>query len=150
MIITVELLLMLLMLLLIGGFAGVIAGLLGVGGGIILVPAFFFAFEFLGYGSVYLMQICLATSLATIVITSIRSVQLHNSKGAVNWQILREWFIGIGFGAIIGVFLASSLSSTILMIIFGSPPKTKGYLDTITTIRLMLKMTMKCYIFLLG
>lgn len=119
MIITVELLLMLLMLLLIGAFAGVIAGLLGVGGGIILVPAFFFAFEFLGYGSVYLMQICLATSLATIVITSIRSVQLHNSKGAVNWQILREWFIGIGFGAIIGVFLASSLSSTILMIIFG-------------------------------
>ena len=80
MIITVELLLMLLMLLLIGAFAGVIAGLLGVGGGIILVPAFFFAFEFLGYGSVYLMQICLATSLATIVITSIRSVQLHNSK----------------------------------------------------------------------
>ena len=74
MIITVELLLMLLMLLLIGAFAGVIAGLLGVGGGIILVPAFFFAFEFLGYGSVYLMQICLATSLATIVITSIRSV----------------------------------------------------------------------------
>ena len=56
----------------IGGFAGVLAGLLGVGGGIVLVPAFFYAFQTLGYGGPGLMQMCLATSLATIIVTSLR------------------------------------------------------------------------------
>ena len=50
-------------------FAGLIAGLLGVGGGILLVPAFLFTFETLGYGSPQLMQVCLATSLATIIVS---------------------------------------------------------------------------------
>jgi uncharacterized membrane protein YfcA len=63
-----------LVLIVIGGFAGVIGGLLGVGGGIVLVPAFFYAFKALGYGGDHLMQVCVATSLATIVVTSIRSV----------------------------------------------------------------------------
>ena len=62
------------LLLAIGALAGVIAGLLGVGGGIVLVPAFFYAFSHLGYGGAQLMQICVATSLATIVVTSPRSV----------------------------------------------------------------------------
>ena len=71
------------LLLVIGAFAGVLAGLLGVGGGIVLVPAFFYAFQTLGYGGPQLMQLCLATSLATIVVTSVRSVLSHNKKGAV-------------------------------------------------------------------
>ncbi len=73
----------------IGAFAGVLAGLLGVGGGIVLVPAFFYAFSALGYGSDQLMQICLATSLATIIVTSVRSVLSHNKKDAVDWDILK-------------------------------------------------------------
>ena len=75
---------MLLALIVIGGFAGVIGGLLGVGGGIVLVPAFFYAFTALGYGGGQVMQVCVATSLATIVVTSIRSVSAHNRKGAVD------------------------------------------------------------------
>ena len=55
------------LLLAIGAFAGVSAGLLGVGGGIVLVPAFFYAFQALGYSGPQLFQVCLATSLATIV-----------------------------------------------------------------------------------
>ena len=70
------------MLLVIGAFAGVLAGLLGVGGGIVLVPAFFYAFTVLGYDSPQLMQMCLGTSLATIIVTSLRSVLAHNKKGA--------------------------------------------------------------------
>ena len=62
------------LLLIVGAFAGILAGLLGVGGGIVLVPAFFYAFTSLGYVNEQLMQICVATSLATIVFTSIRSV----------------------------------------------------------------------------
>lgn len=114
-----DLMPMLALMLAIGGVAGVIAGLLGVGGGIILVPAFFFAFSGLGYDTPVLMQVCLATSLATIVVTSIRSVEAHNRRGAVDWTILRGWALGIGAGAILGVVAATGLRSVVLMVIFG-------------------------------
>ncbi len=99
--------------------AGVLAGLLGVGGGIVLVPAFFYAFQTLGYDGPQLMQICLATSLATIIVTSVRSVLSHNKKGAVDWDILKTWAPGIVIGAILGVSVAANLSSTFLQGIFG-------------------------------
>jgi uncharacterized membrane protein YfcA len=114
-----DLLPMLALILAIGAFAGVVAGLLGVGGGIILVPAFYFAFESLGYDTPDLMQICLATSLATIVVTSVRSVLSHNKKGAVDWAILRGWTPGIAIGAGLGVLAASGLRNEVLMAIFG-------------------------------
>lgn len=107
------------MLMVIGAFAGVLAGLLGVGGGIILVPAFFYAFQVLGYGGDQLMQVCLATSLATIIVTSVRSVLSHNKKGAVDWDILRTWAPGIAVGAVLGVLVAASLRSVTLQAIFG-------------------------------
>jgi uncharacterized membrane protein YfcA len=102
----------------IGGFAGFLAGLLGVGGGIVLVPAFFYAFQSLGYDGPQLMQVCLATSLATIIVTSIRSTQSNHKKGAVDWQILRQWAPGIAVGALFGVALAANLQSQILQLIF--------------------------------
>ncbi|MDA5094496.1 sulfite exporter TauE/SafE family protein [Aliiroseovarius sp. KMU-50] len=110
---------MALMLVIIGGFAGVLAGLLGVGGGIVLVPAFYYAFFSLGYASDQLMQICLATSLATIIVTSIRSVLSHHKKGAVEWDILKTWLPGIVVGAVIGVLVAAELRSIILQAVFG-------------------------------
>ncbi|HCE71871.1 MAG TPA: hypothetical protein DET67_12000, partial [Ruegeria sp.] len=111
---TMLLLQMLALLIVIGAFAGVLAGLLGVGGGIVLVPAFFYAFQTLGYGGPQLMQMCLATSLATIIVTSLRSVLSHNKKGAVDWQILRGWGPGIAVGAVLGVMVAASLRSVAL------------------------------------
>lgn len=116
---TEILLQMLVVLMALGAFAGVLAGLLGVGGGIVLVPGFFYAFQALGYGSDQLMQICLATSLSTIIVTSYRSVMSHNKKGAVEWSILRGWGPGIILGAIIGVLVASALRSTTLQLLFG-------------------------------
>lgn len=107
------------LLLAVGAFAGVLAGLLGVGGGIILVPAFFYVFQALGYPDFQLMQVCLATSLATIIVTSIRSVMAHNKKGTVDWDILRSWAPGIVLGAVVGFFIASSLRSATLQMIFG-------------------------------
>ena len=107
------------LLLAVGAFAGVLAGLLGVGGGIILVPAFFYVFQALGYPDFQLMQVGLATSLATIIVTSIRSVMAHNKKGAVDWEILRSWAPGIVLGAVVGFFIASSLRSATLQMIFG-------------------------------
>jgi len=85
----------------------------------ILVPAFYYAFTTLGYAHQDLMQICLATSLATIVVTSLRSVLSHNKKGAVDWEILRTWAPGIALGALIGVAVAANLRSGALQAIFG-------------------------------
>jgi uncharacterized protein len=104
----------------IGAVAGVIAGLLGVGGGIVLVPAFFYTFTALGYGGPWLMQVCLATSLATIIVTSFRSLKAHNRKGATDWAILKSWAPGIVVGAALGVVAASALKSVVLQGIFGA------------------------------
>ncbi|MCV6586357.1 MAG: sulfite exporter TauE/SafE family protein [Marinibacterium sp.] len=106
-------------MLVIGAFAGVLAGLLGVGGGIVLVPAFFYLFTSLGYGGDQVMQLCLGTSLATIVVTSIRSLQSHHRKGAVDWDILKGWAPGIAVGAVLGGFAASGLRTEALQVIFG-------------------------------
>lgn len=106
------------MLLAVGAFSGVLAGLLGVGGGIILVPAFFYVFSMLGYDGPQLMQLCLGTSLATIVVTSVRSVLAHHRKGAVEWDILKTWAPGIVIGAGLGVLTAAALRSEVLQVIF--------------------------------
>lgn len=110
---------MLAFLLVIGACAGVISGLLGVGGGIVLVPAFFYAFTSLGYAGDHLMQVCIATSLATIIVTSLRSLAGHNKKGAVDWGILKGWAPGIVVGAVLGVLVAAALASSVLQGIFG-------------------------------
>ncbi|MDG2298123.1 MAG: sulfite exporter TauE/SafE family protein [Planktomarina sp.] len=109
----------LLSLVVIGAFAGFLAGLLGVGGGIVLVPSFFYAFQSLGFDGPQLMQVCLATSLATIIVTSLRSMQSHNEKGSVDWELLRNWSPGISIGAICSVLLAANLGSASLQLIFG-------------------------------
>lgn len=103
----------------IGALAGVIAGLLGVGGGIVLVPAFLYTFTALGYAGPHIMQVCLATSLATIVFTSFRSLRGHMAKGAADMEILRGWAPGIAVGAIVGVLVAGSMKTQALMVIFG-------------------------------
>jgi uncharacterized protein len=108
------------LLVVIGGFGGVLAGLLGVGGGIVLVPAFFYTFASLGYGGDHLMQVCVATSLATIVITSARSVLAHNRKGAVDWDILKGFGPGIVVGALLGSLAVAHLHTTTLQAIFGA------------------------------
>lgn len=110
---------MLALLIVIGGIAGVIAGLLGVGGGIVLVPAFFFMFSHLGYGGPQLMQVCLGTSLATIMVTALKSVRAHDAKGAVEWAVLKGWGPAIALGAVAGFFMAAQLRSVTLQALFG-------------------------------
>jgi uncharacterized membrane protein YfcA len=102
----------------IGAFAGVIGGMLGVGGGIVLVPAFFYTFEALGYGGAQLMQVCTATSLATIVVTSVRSVRAHDARGAVDRALLRVWGPFLVVGALLGVVVAASVASRTLLAAF--------------------------------
>ena len=117
---------MLALLLVIGAATGVIAGLLGVGGGIVLVPAFFYLFGRLGFASDHLMQVCIGTSAATIVVTSVRSVLLHNKKGAVEWEVLRAWAPFLVLGSLLGVVAAYWLKNTALQAIFGTLAMVAG------------------------
>lgn len=99
-------------------FAGLLAGLFGVGGGIILVPVFVYAFEAMGYHHPQVTQIAVATSLATIIFTSIRSVRAHHEKGAVDWEILKTWALPVSIGSLLGVVVASQVSAKALLIVF--------------------------------
>ena len=114
-----DLLLLLAILMVMGAFAGILAGLLGVGGGVVLVPAYLALFTAAGYGEGEIMRVCLATSLATIIVTSARSVMAHHRRGAVDWDILRGWAPYIGTGALVGVLVVSHLPSETLKLIFG-------------------------------
>ena len=107
-------------LLFVGGAAGVLAGLLGVGGGIVIVPALFAVFSALGHPPETLMHVCVATSLATIVPTSLRSMAAHHKKGAVDWSVLKSWAPFMGAGALLGVLAADRLKSDSLMLVFGA------------------------------
>ena len=102
-----------------GAIAGIISGLLGVGGGIILVPAFFYAFTTLGYHPDQLMQICVATSTGTIIFTSLRSVLAHHKRGAVSVDLIKSWGPFIALGSVIGVFAAAAIRSHELQLVFG-------------------------------
>ncbi len=102
-----------------GLLAGLAAGLFGIGGGAIIVPVLFFLFRALGYEETA-MHAAVATSLATIIATSIRSVLAHNEKGAVDWAVIRTWAPWIMAGAGAGMALSGFISGEGLTLIFGS------------------------------
>lgn len=102
-----------------GAFAGFSAGLLGIGGGLIIVPVLFFIFTNQGVDSQHLMHMALATSLATIIITSISSTLAHHKKRAVHWPIVLLLSPGICFGAWLGASFATQLDTAVLKPMFG-------------------------------
>lgn len=101
-----------------GGLAGVMAGLLGIGGGALIVPVLIYVFERQGVNPEIRMQLALGTSLATIVFTALSSVAAHQRRGAVDWTIFRRIAPGIVAGGLIGAAVASSLASRTLQILF--------------------------------
>lgn len=101
-----------------GLIAGTVAGLLGVGGGIVLVPVLFQTLAILGVDESVRMPIAVGTSLATIIPTSIRSTLSHNAKGAVDWPLLKAWAIPTVAGVVLGTWLASILGSKGLTAVF--------------------------------
>ena len=87
---------------LLGIFAGVLAGLLGVGGGLIIVPILALLFALQGFAPEHLMQMAVGTSLATIVFTSLSSTRAHHKRGAVNWPVMLQLSLGILLGGWLG------------------------------------------------
>ncbi len=114
----IELIMFAVGLLATGIIAGVIAGLLGVGGGIVIVPVLFHIFTTLGIDESIRMHLAVGTSLGTIIPTSIRSVRAHHKKGAVDWALLKRWALPMLLGVVVGTVLASYVNGQVLTGIF--------------------------------
>lgn len=100
--------------------AGILAGLLGVGGGIVVVPALYYIFTYLGIDPSVKMHLAIGTSLATIVPTSIRSVRAHHARGGFDLRLFKLWTPGIVIGVVLGTWLASMAEVAVLTAIFGT------------------------------
>ncbi len=100
--------------------AGFLAGLLGIGGGIVMVPALYFAFGAIGVAAEYQMHLSVATALAVIVPTGAMSAWSHHKRGGVDRAIIRQWGVWIVSGAIAGSLIAAELESRSLVIFFGA------------------------------
>lgn len=102
-----------------GLFAGLIGGLFGIGGGIVIVPALFYAQAALGVDEAVRTHVAVATSLSTIVATSWRSLSTHVKSGAVDLQVLRAWTPWIALGATGGALVAGAVNGEVLLAVFG-------------------------------
>lgn len=106
-------------LMLTGAISGVFAGLLGIGGGAIIVPAFAYALQWLGYDSDVVQHVAVGTSLAIIIPTGIASARSHYKRGAVDTAILRLWAPVIFVTTLVGGLMAGLYSGDVLRVIFG-------------------------------
>ena len=105
--------------LLTGAMAGLLAGLLGVGGGVIIVPMLAWLFAQHGFAADTLMQYAVGTSLAAIIPTALSSTLTHQRLGSVLWPLARRMLTGLLPGALFGAWLATQISSTLLGQFFG-------------------------------
>ena len=102
------------MYLLVGAIAGLLAGLLGIGGGQVIVPLLVFCFTLQRLPETMIMHLALGTSLASIIFTAISSFAAHHKRGAVQWDVVRRIVIGIFTGTFMGSYIAAQLSTRFL------------------------------------
>lgn len=101
-----------------GVVAGVLAGLMGIGGGLVIVPALYFALSQTGMDPGVIMQVAVGTSLTTIIFTALSSASGHYKRGAVDMSLLKVWAPSIMVGVVLGGLLAAVLSGLALMAVF--------------------------------
>ena len=101
-----------------GAVVGFAAGLLGIGGGLLLVPCFTFLFTSVGVPTARVVHMGIATSLATIMFTSVSSVLAHHRRDAVSWHIVKVLAPGILIGSWIGPWIGKQLTSASLAMFF--------------------------------
>ncbi|MEM9631701.1 MAG: sulfite exporter TauE/SafE family protein [Pseudomonadota bacterium] len=106
-------------LLVTGVVAGIIAGLLGVGGGIVIVPVLYYMFTALNIDQNVLMHVAVGTSLATILATGTSSTLAHYKRGSVDMDLLKRWWWAIALGVVAGATLAGNISGGALTLVFG-------------------------------
>ncbi len=102
-----------------GAFAGLMAGLLGIGGGLVVVPGLAYIYQFTPVPPEYIMQMAAGTSLAIMIPTTIRSLIAHLKHQAQVWPVFSRLLPSVIFGAIVGAFLAHVFDTRLLQILFG-------------------------------
>lgn len=115
---SLNLLRVILMYMAAGAVAGVLAGLLGIGGGLVIVPMVVFGLTWQATPPEHIMHLALGTSMASIIFTSVSSFMAHHRRGAVQWDVVRRIVLGILLGTFLGASLASRLSTNVLKAIF--------------------------------
>lgn len=115
--------------LLTGAVVGFLAGLLGIGGGLILVPILTSIFAYY-LGNSQLVHLAIGTSLATILVTSLAAVKTHQSHQAVRWDIVKQFTPGIFVGGILGAWIAQFMDASILS-------KTFAVLELVVAIKML-------------
>jgi uncharacterized protein len=102
----------------VGVIGGLLAGLFGIGGGLVIVPLLVFCLTWQGIPQEYVMHLALGTSMASIIFTSVSSFWAHHKRGAVQWTVVRRIVPGILLGTLLGTCVAARLSSSFLKIFF--------------------------------
>jgi len=102
----------------VGALAGILAGLLGIGGGLVIVPMLVFCFTWQKIPSDLMMHLALGTSMASIMFTAVSSFWAHHQRGAVHWMVVRRIVLGIFVGTFLGTCIAARLSTGLLKIFF--------------------------------
>jgi uncharacterized membrane protein YfcA len=98
----------------VGAVAGILAGLLGIGGGLVIVPMLVFCLARQGISDHTIMHLALGTSMASIMFTAVSSFWSHHRRGAVKWIVVRRIVLGIFVGTFLGTCVAAKLSTPIL------------------------------------
>ncbi len=111
---------LLLSLLAVGGVGGFLSGMLGVGGGVIFVPALYFTLMTFAPGAEHIMRVAVGTSLALVLATGASSAFWHHKKGSVDFSILKSWAPAAVCGVAVGTVFASTISGMLLRQIFAS------------------------------
>ncbi|MGJ7541891.1 sulfite exporter TauE/SafE family protein [Variovorax sp. LT1R16] len=99
--------------------AGLLSGMLGVGGGQVVVPGLLYLFHLKGFAPDIAVRMALGTSLATIVVTSLSSARAHHRRGSLDWRLVRRLAPGIVVGAVVGGGMSGLFSAQVLRIAFG-------------------------------
>jgi uncharacterized membrane protein YfcA len=105
-------------LLVAGSLTGVLAGVFGVGGGVLIVPVLYELFRFLSVPDDIIMPLCIGTSLAIIIPTSVRSYLGHRAKGAVDGSILKVWAVPVVLGVVLGGLVARFVPQEVFKLVF--------------------------------
>ena len=113
-----ELIRLAVLLLAVGALSGFLAGLFGIGGGAILVPVFYECFRLVGVPLEVRMPLCIGTSLAIIIPTSIRAYRAHKARGAVDMKTLKAWWLPVLIGVIAGSVIARYAPERLFKIVF--------------------------------